>query len=189
MCSTVHFTYRCGCADKVIFKCPLLLHCHQDTHHDHPQEGAGEEDQVEAVANDEDDQQQEILNEPRPETPVAPPVLVTMTTTLDEECQDCVARRQSATAEAKLDGVDDSSSEDQQNQVPRSPPPLTVREEGEATVIVTAAPVETMLPPPPPPPIPLLPIQRRPIPRRPRFQHRRGGFERSGLQEIPLNMV
>ncbi|KAK8108420.1 hypothetical protein PG984_014221 [Apiospora sp. TS-2023a] len=191
MCSTVHFTYRCGCADKVVFKCPLLHHCclqNQDSaHHDHEQEGAGEAEQVESAASDEDGQKQ-ALDEPLAENPVVPPIVITMTTTLDEECQDCITNRYRVTTAAKSEDDSSSSDENQQNRVPRSPPPLSVREEGEGEVVIAAA-VQNMPPPPPPPRTPLLPLQPRQIPRQPRLQHRRGGFERTGLREIPLNMV
>ncbi|KAK8061177.1 hypothetical protein PG997_015398 [Apiospora hydei] len=187
MCSTVHFTYRCGCADKVVFKCllPHLHHLHPDQgqDQDHPAEQGG--DPMEITAPD-DNQQQPLAGSPSPtETPLpVPSITITMATSLDEECQDCTASRHGATSTTKLDEEDDIGSSDG-NPLDdlQASSPLSVREEGEV-LVVTAGAAETMLPPPP---LATVPQQRRQAPRRPRFQRR--GVKRHGLREIPLNMV
>ncbi|KAK8022008.1 hypothetical protein PG993_012775 [Apiospora rasikravindrae] len=186
MCSTVHFTYRCGCADKVVFKCllPHLHHLHHDVHQDqdHPEQ----DDQMEIADDDNQAQQNRVLDEPPPETPLpVPSITITMATSLDEECQDCIANRQSATATAKLDDSGDNSSSSNSNTLdsPQASPPLSVREEGEMVFTAAAATEEPMLPPP-------LVLQCGKRGRcRDGLASSVGGMERHGLREIPLNMV
>ncbi|KAK7936624.1 uncharacterized protein PG986_015062 [Apiospora aurea] len=187
MCSTVHFTYRCGCADKAVFKClhPHLHHLHPDQDQDHPEEQGG--DPMEIAAPD-DNQQQPLDGSPSPsETPLpVPSITITMATSLDEECQDCIANHHGAASTAELDEEEDTGSSDGSplDDLPASSSsPLSVREEGEV-LAVTAGAAETMLPPPP---LATVQQQRRQAPQRPRFQRR--GVERHGLREIPLNMV
>ncbi|KAK8117294.1 uncharacterized protein PG998_005575 [Apiospora kogelbergensis] len=168
MCSTVQFTYSCGCAYEVVFEC-LLPHLPHHVHQDVGEEREAK-DEKEKTADDNGYGRRRMK---RPTPRVSPtempptPTVVVVATSLDEECQECAVGRHDTSTDSD-DGSSSSNSHGYHDHrdMPGSISPSSARE-GE----VVTPPVENMLPPP-------LPIRLRPHPpqqgqiRRPRFQQR-----------------
>ncbi|KAK6822974.1 hypothetical protein PG987_014519 [Apiospora arundinis] len=203
MCSTVRFTYRCGCADEVVFKC-LFPHLHHvDNVRQDQGQAKGKVEEKEQGETADDNHHMELTLAETPTEELSPPPIIlatTMATNLEEECQECAASHDDTTAVTKFDGDDETSSssgssdDDQHDghhhhhrQVSsHSFSPLSEREGGgserqQHSSRTYHRPLLPCLPPPLPPR-----LRQQGHARRSRFQHR---GQRHGLREIPLNMV